>query len=180
MQKQVIYAGFNARLIANLIDLAFLSVLLVPLGKVVDYFFKKDFAIDPIQQLFLNAAEKFPKQTLSDSLMGGKAIVTDPKFQEIMIGNMFSPANIILNISMLALMAIFWYKYQTSLGKLLIGIKIVDAQTFGKISLWQSLVRSLSCILTVSSCMLGMIWMLFNDKRQAWHDIISGTIVVKR
>ena len=51
---------------------------------------------------------------------------------------------------------IFWFCKNATPGKMLLNMEIVDARTGGKPSLW----------------------ILWDKKRQGWHDKIAGTVVI--
>ncbi len=57
------------------------------------------------------------------------------------------------------------------------GIKVVD-ENGDKITLGKSLGRNTSKILSYSVISLGFIWILFDKKKQGWHDKINRTYVV--
>jgi uncharacterized RDD family membrane protein YckC len=42
-----------------------------------------------------------------------------------------------------------------------------------------SIVRALSCFLSLVVLGLGFIWIAVDRDRQAWHDKIAGTVVVR-
>jgi uncharacterized RDD family membrane protein YckC len=42
-----------------------------------------------------------------------------------------------------------------------------------------AVVRAMGCFLSVATAGLGFIWIAVDDHRQAWHDRIAGTIVVR-
>jgi uncharacterized RDD family membrane protein YckC len=41
------------------------------------------------------------------------------------------------------------------------------------------IVRALSCFLSLLPAGLGFIWIGIDDGKQAWHDKIAGTVVVR-
>lgn len=64
-------------------------------------------------------------------------------------------------------------------GKLLCGIKVCDIN--GKnITVFKSFVRFLGYYLCFYSLFLGFFWILFNRKRQGWHDCLAKTLVVTK
>ncbi|MDM8335653.1 RDD family protein [Wolbachia pipientis] len=71
-----------------------------------------------------------------------------------------------------------WMKFSATPGKLLLGLRIVDAQTFEKMTLRQATKRFFSFILSVAPLFLGFLWSNFNKRCQTWHDKIAGTVVV--
>jgi uncharacterized RDD family membrane protein YckC len=42
-----------------------------------------------------------------------------------------------------------------------------------------SIVRALGCFLSLFVVGLGFLWIAIDDERQAWHDKIAGTVVVR-
>ena len=66
-----------------------------------------------------------------------------------------------------------------SLGKMAIGIKIVKTDGssvgFGGAFIREIIGKLVSTLIFF----LGYIWILFDGKRQGWHDKIAGTYVVK-
>lgn len=70
-------------------------------------------------------------------------------------------------------------KFQGSIGKLALGIKVTDIngakEDFGK-----ALVRNLCKIISSLILLVGYIMAGFTEKKQALHDMIAGTLVVKK
>ncbi|WCR53620.1 MAG: hypothetical protein PG981_000642 [Wolbachia endosymbiont of Ctenocephalides orientis wCori] len=73
-----------------------------------------------------------------------------------------------------------WVRFAGTPGKLLLGLRVVNAQTFEKITLSQASKRFFSFILSIVPLFLGFIWANFDKRCQTWHDKISGTVVVTR
>lgn len=73
-----------------------------------------------------------------------------------------------------------WVKYGGTPGKLLLGIAIVDAHTKEFPSFGQSVGRYCAYLVSALPLGLGFLWMLWNDRKQCWHDLLSGTVVVYR
>lgn len=65
-----------------------------------------------------------------------------------------------------------------TVGKHVVGIRVVDASTAGPIDRGRALVRYLGRILSSIPCGLGYFWMLWDPQKQTWHDKIAGTVVV--
>ncbi|MGQ3012321.1 MAG: RDD family protein [Flavobacteriales bacterium] len=64
-------------------------------------------------------------------------------------------------------------------GKKLMRLQVLD--TNGQpVSLKTALVRNLNKIVSFAVLGLGIIWILFDRRRLAWHDILSETMVVNR
>lgn len=74
---------------------------------------------------------------------------------------------------------LLWWLFQGTPGKLLLGMRIVDARDGGPLRLWQVLARLLGYALSALPLGLGFIWMLRDKRRQGWHDKLARTVVVE-
>ena len=64
-----------------------------------------------------------------------------------------------------------------TIGMYILGIRVVRLD--GKhMTLMSSIVRWLSLFLSMLPLGLGFLWVLIDDRRQAWHDKLAGTCVV--
>ena len=66
----------------------------------------------------------------------------------------------------------------TTLGKWLIGLKIVRAGTHAPVEKWRFIVRYFAYIVAALPLMIGIFWASFNKERRGWHDFIAGTVVL--
>ena len=73
----------------------------------------------------------------------------------------------------------FWAERQATPGKLLLGLRIVDAATGGPVPVGKLLTRYIGYILSAIPLCLGYLWMLWDARRQTWHDKMAATLVVK-
>ncbi len=65
-------------------------------------------------------------------------------------------------------------------GKLILGLRVVDAETGSPISPGRALVRFVVRFFSVMPFFLGYISMLWDPDRRTWHDRIAGSRVVRR
>lgn len=65
-----------------------------------------------------------------------------------------------------------------TLGKKAVGIRVVSMQTGGPIGYGKSFVRTLVRSFLSGFCLLGYLWMLWDQEKQTWHDKISDSVVV--
>ncbi|GAA3560662.1 hypothetical protein GCM10022222_50580 [Amycolatopsis ultiminotia] len=65
-----------------------------------------------------------------------------------------------------------------SLGKRVVGIKLVSEQTGQPIGAVMAFVRDLAHALDSAACYLGFLWPLWDDRAQTFSDKILGTVVV--
>lgn len=66
-----------------------------------------------------------------------------------------------------------------TIGKKALGIKTVDATTGQPIGTGRAVGRFFSYIISGFICDLGFLWALWDPNKQAWHDKIVSTVVVK-
>ena len=59
------------------------------------------------------------------------------------------------------------------------GITVVDADTGQPISAARAFGWYLAHVFSQFFCYLGYLWMLWDKRKQTWHDKIAGTVVVK-
>lgn len=79
----------------------------------------------------------------------------------------------------LILTIFFWLRFLGTPGKILLELKVVDAQTFQALSLVQAVVRYFAYILSIIPFGFGFIWIAIDKKRQAWHDKLAKSVVIK-
>lgn len=65
-----------------------------------------------------------------------------------------------------------------SLGKRVLGIRVIDASTGGPIGFGRGAIRYVVAIVSAIPCALGYLWMLWDREKQTWHDKASTSVVV--
>ena len=75
---------------------------------------------------------------------------------------------------------VFWVYKDATPGKMLCGIKIVDARTGGKPGGWQYIGRYFSYIASTLPLMLGFFWIIWDKRKQGWHDKLARTVVIRK
>lgn len=70
-------------------------------------------------------------------------------------------------------------KHQATIGKMALGLVVTDING-GKLDFSKALIRNLSKIISNVIMMIGYIMAGFTEKKQALHDIIASTLVVKK
>ena len=74
--------------------------------------------------------------------------------------------------------AIFWKLRGTTVGGIILKLQVVRAD--GRPLDWTTcIVRGLGCLLSVIFAGLGFFWIAIDSDREAWHDKLAGTIVVR-
>jgi len=81
-------------------------------------------------------------------------------------------------VALAAYGALMWKLKSTTIGGLVCGLKVVRRDG-GEINWDTAIVRALGCFLSMVVAGLGFLWIVFDEDRQAWHDKIAGTLVVR-
>ena len=70
-----------------------------------------------------------------------------------------------------------WY-YGATVGKIVAKIRIIDANSWRKVSMFSSFLRSFGRIFSEMFFYFGFLVGFFNDGRRTFHDIVGKTLVV--
>jgi uncharacterized RDD family membrane protein YckC len=73
---------------------------------------------------------------------------------------------------------LFWRYRGATPGKMAISAKIVDAKTAGPPATGKLVLRYFSYLASTLPLFLGFLWIAFDDRKQAFHDKIAGTLVI--
>ena len=74
--------------------------------------------------------------------------------------------------------AVMWKTRGATVGGIVFDLHVVRQD--GRPVDWETaIVRALGCFLSLAVAGLGFIWIAFDPNRQAWHDKIAGTVVVR-
>lgn len=66
-----------------------------------------------------------------------------------------------------------------SWGRKLIGLRVVGAEGL-PIGFWRALGRNVFAGLISAIFYLGFLWVIWDDKKQAWHDKVFRTFVIRK
>ena len=78
----------------------------------------------------------------------------------------------------LAYFAGMWAWKQTTIGGIVIGLKVVRID--GRpLTIVTAIVRALAAVFSVIVMFFGFLWIGWDVEKQGWHDKIAGTVVVK-
>lgn len=153
------YAGFWQRAIADLFDSMFLDVS----AAIVVLMFLGIFYWIGVFQAGSNPSSG------GTSWMGG----FDPvQLQYSVVGMRL----------VLSLLYFTWatFRWGTTLGKRYFRIFVVNASDESPVTLKQSLIRCLGYAVSYFPLGAGFFMVIFNPKKQALHDLVAGTVSVKR
>jgi uncharacterized RDD family membrane protein YckC len=73
----------------------------------------------------------------------------------------------------------FWRAYRGTPGKIVLKLRVVDAECGGRLTVAQSIVRYLAYSLSACFLGLGFVWVGFSTTKQGWHDKLAGTVVLR-
>jgi uncharacterized RDD family membrane protein YckC len=179
LQKQIVYPEFISRMFAGLIDLLLLTLISTPILKILSKIIYGN-------KLPAQVIEEVIKEMISknDNTIDFFQFITHPKLYEFYVTNHgivkaileWSTQFILFGIIIIC----FWYYKQATPGKMIISCKIVDAKTLEKPSLKQLIIRFLGYVISVTPFCIGLFISIISKKKQALHDRMSGTLVIKK
>jgi uncharacterized RDD family membrane protein YckC len=73
----------------------------------------------------------------------------------------------------------FWMYRSATPGKMILGLRIVDAQSGAVLGLGQSAGRYLGYFVSTIPLFMGLVWVAFDPRKQGWHDKLAGTVVIR-
>ena len=174
MQKQVIYAKFIPRVFAVTFDLFIISLTL---SKIVNVLYNILFYFTFHEQL-ANIESAGLLNASYEAAASREFLTFFANSPEAM--NKMMALYVATFIPMLVLMGVYfvccWFKFGTTVGAILMGIKIVDERSLKYASIRQLIKRYIGYSLSF----IGVWWILFDKKNRALHDKLAGTVVVKR
>ena len=93
-----------------------------------------------------------------------------PRYAGFWIGTLLSPLVVVG----------FWIARGATPGKMICGLRIIDSRTGGHPTPWQFVGRYVMQFVSAACAGLGYPWIAIDARKQAWHDKIVGTVVVRR
>jgi uncharacterized RDD family membrane protein YckC len=94
----------------------------------------------------------------------------------ILIGGLAYLAMIVVGI---CYQPYFWMKSGQTIGQKLMSIKVVDGETGAVISTSKAVIRYLILAISGGFCALLLLWPLWDPLKEALHDKVAKTVVVK-
>lgn len=156
------YAGFGNRLVAWIIDIIVIGIL-------------HSIIISPILAAIGFGIASEAQNVADGSVTEAEAIGLVASIAAMAAGVWLVVC--IIDILYYALMESS--KYQATLGKMALGIKVTDMNG-ERISFGKALLRAVGRILSQIIMFIGYIIAAFTEKKQALHDMIAGTLVLKK
>lgn len=84
-----------------------------------------------------------------------------------------------LSIGLMLVVVLFWKYKSATPGKMMMGLKVVDAATFGPVPTGRLVLRYLAYYVSLLPLCLGFIWIAFDKRKRGFHDMIAKTVVVQ-
>lgn len=150
------YAGFSSRLIAFIIDAVIISGVFL----FVSWFVVTSWNMIQLGPVLRQLEEK---NLILKTLV---TFFTSPLFYSL-----------VSFLFVVSYYVFFWTIAGQTPGKGIMGLKILPRKG-GKLKLGRAILRYLGYYLSIIPLGLGVLWILVDDRRLAWHDKIAGTCVV--
>lgn len=151
------YSGFWRRVGASLIDSLVLGLVTSPIGGIIT----------------LGAVNFSP-----DAMMGMSEDQVLAMMMPIMA--MAAVAGLVSFIIQILYFAIMESsKYQATLGKMALGIMVTDTDGM-RISFGRALGRNLGKMISSLILMIGYLMVAFTSRKQGLHDLMAGTLVIRK
>lgn len=162
------YAGFNVRMLANLIDTILLFAITFPIMLISQSYGYMDHPAY-IQQALLDIDNNAISQQQFFEIVMPYFIQEIPRFIGYMMVDFILVGAIFVG---------FWVWKNSTPGKILLKIRIVDNKTFEDPSTWQYIVRYIGMIISFIPLGIGFLLIPLNKKKRGLHDFMSGTAVI--
>lgn len=84
-----------------------------------------------------------------------------------------------VSIGLMVAVVLFWKYKSATPGKMMMGLKVVDAATFGPVPTGRLVLRYLAYYVSMLPMFLGFVWVAFDKRKRGFHDMIAKTVVVQ-
>ena len=74
---------------------------------------------------------------------------------------------------------VFWTYRSATPGKIILNMKIVDAETGEQPSTGKLIIRYLGYYVSAIPMCIGLMWVGFDERKQGWHDKLANTVVIR-
>jgi uncharacterized RDD family membrane protein YckC len=159
-----LYPDFNKRMIAATLD----SVVLMFLTPVFDWLAPIDRS--GLSTIAMAARDQENPPPVSSLTM---QLLQDHAFVRSWLEN-FS----LQCLAFLIYSAICWYFWSATPGKMIMGMKIVQAKTHKPINIVNIALRLAGYVISMTCLMAGILWIGTNKRHRGWHDYLAYTEVI--
>jgi uncharacterized RDD family membrane protein YckC len=183
LKKQVLYANFYPRVFASMIDLLLSSIAMMPVFVVISaVIYGNNPPAKIMGPLWQETLKHINEQHISASA-AFSSFLHDPHLTDYLIHQGALIKMLLdqsLQLLIFAIVVILFWTYRSATpGKMILSLKVVDAHTFGPLSKKQQIIRFFAYSLSVLPFCLGFFWVAFDKKKQAFHDKLAGSVVIK-
>ncbi|QXK91963.1 RDD family protein [Neoehrlichia mikurensis] len=159
----ICYVGGLRRCLSIILDLIIILLMLQIIHIVFVY------AIYPKNKMYVKAIEKYKIEAILSN--------EEKSLKNIYLLIIISEQ--IIQLGVLLLYQVYmWVKFATTIGKFIMGLKVVDERTFKNMTITQAIKRFIAFPLSGIPFCLGIVWANFDKRKQTWHDKIAKTVVV--
>lgn len=160
------YASLNRRMLASTIDSGIAAFTIAPILQWVlaKFVHSREITTKELSAVSANQNEQFT------ALM--KLLHDSGKLSEFLINTSAQ------SFLFLLFTAICWKIWSATPGKMLMRIKVVDADSEQPMTDKQILIRCLGYIPACAAFFIGIFWISFNKRCQGWHDKMANTVVI--
>lgn len=102
-------------------------------------------------------------------LVLGPAFVSAPLFT--LEGMLRSGITLLITVGL-------WINFLGTPGKLLLGLQVVDADSFKVMTTKQAFIRFVAYLASMLPLMIGFLWVARDPRKQGFHDKIANTVVL--
>ncbi len=74
----------------------------------------------------------------------------------------------------------FWVRSGSTPGMSLLGLQVVRDKDGGSISWGKALIRYIGIVISTLALFIGLIWVAFDSRKRGWHDLMAGTVVIRK
>lgn len=178
-RKKINNCGLNIRSFAAMLDISLILILFMPIFGFVSNLLHNDNS----PGLMLSKALIANSNETKDFSYNLNNAINSAEFQTYLYENhgllKFAFDQIFQLTVFVVVVLLFWFKKQSTPGKMIFKMKIVDYKSKRTPTKLQLVIRFLSYIISTIPLFLGFIWIAFNKDNRGWHDFIAGTQVIR-
>ena len=166
------YGTFSHRMMAATLDICILLAFALP---AVDYMSSQIFPPMDFQRLIDSTHTEASQADAHAMILSiWNALMEQQFIQRTLVSNLMQVACIAVYILP------FWFRYSTTLGKMLFRLTIVDHRTHLPMSDKQCIGRFLGYFVSGLPFSAGFLWIIVDKRRRGFHDILAGTVVIRK
>jgi uncharacterized RDD family membrane protein YckC len=159
-QPRIAYGGVLIRLVAYLIDSLIIGI---PLGILFGILASAGFLGSPV------GPSDLPPPPPGGTAMGAFTVNPSAIFSLWLFALVFEACYY----------ASFWGITGSTPGMRLFNLHVADADTGHPIGVGRAVLRYVGLLVAALPCWIGLIWALFDARKQGWHDKIASTVVLE-